>query len=384
MRQGPRRIRPSDRHVGRHGGLVGDPRPDRAGGGRLGARVQDGREPARRGHLLRRRRRGRGRLPREPELGVGQASCRSSSSARTTCTPPTRRSRCASPRAPRSAGGRGATAMPAEQVDGNDVFAVYQSARRAVEPAVASGQGPRLPRMPDVPLARARRACWTTRSGLSHPRRDRGLEATRPDEAGARGRSSALGVAGRRDAIARFEAESDAELAKAVAQGQARRRGRILSDLFRNLLSRRCDAQVLAGDRGGPRAGHGARPERLRGRDRRRRSQGGLRDHRAAIERFGAKRVFDVPNAENALTGIAIGAAAMGKRPVVVHPRNDFMFLAADQMINLAAKWRYMYQRRLRGADRGAGDRRQGLGTGRDALAEPARRSSGTSPGCTW
>ena len=33
----------------------------------------------------------------------------------------------------------------------------------------------------------------------------------------------------------------------------------------------------------------------------------------------------------------------MGKRPLVVHPRNDFMFLAMDQLMNLAAKWRYMY-----------------------------------------
>lgn len=64
---------------------------------------------------------------------------------------------------------------------------------------------------------------------------------------------------------------------------------------------------------------------------------------RAAFERFGASRVFDVPNGENAMTGIAIGAAAVGKRPVYVHPRNDFMFLATDQIINLAAKWRYMY-----------------------------------------
>lgn len=60
------------------------------------------------------------------------------------------------------------------------------------------------------------------------------------------------------------------------------------------------------------------------------------------IKRFPA-RVFDSPAMENALTGIAIGAAAMGKRPIVVHPRNDFMFLAFDMMINLAAKWKYMY-----------------------------------------
>jgi pyruvate/2-oxoglutarate/acetoin dehydrogenase E1 component len=61
-----------------------------------------------------------------------------------------------------------------------------------------------------------------------------------------------------------------------------------------------------------------------------------------ATKRF-PKRVFDSPAMENALTGIAIGAAAMGKRPIVVHPRNDFMFLAFDMIINLAAKWKYMY-----------------------------------------
>jgi pyruvate dehydrogenase E1 component beta subunit len=64
---------------------------------------------------------------------------------------------------------------------------------------------------------------------------------------------------------------------------------------------------------------------------------------RAAIERFGPDRIFDAPAMENALTGIAIGAAAMGKRPIVVHLRNDFMLLSFDQMINLAAKWQYMY-----------------------------------------
>ena len=62
-----------------------------------------------------------------------------------------------------------------------------------------------------------------------------------------------------------------------------------------------------------------------------------------AYRRFGAARVFDIPNCENAMTGIAIGAAVAGKRPVVVHPRNDFMFLCMDQLLNLAAKWRYMF-----------------------------------------
>ncbi|MGP4020959.1 alpha-ketoacid dehydrogenase subunit beta [Saccharopolyspora sp. 5N708] len=76
----------------------------------------------------------------------------------------------------------------------------------------------------------------------------------------------------------------------------------------------------------------------------------GVDDHKGtfgttkrAFELFGPSRVIDVPNSENACAGIAIGAAANGMRPVVVHTRADFMFLAVDALVNLAAKWRYMY-----------------------------------------
>lgn len=62
-----------------------------------------------------------------------------------------------------------------------------------------------------------------------------------------------------------------------------------------------------------------------------------------AYKQFGSSRVFDSPAMENALTGICIGAAAVGKRPIIVHPRVDFMFLSFDMLIQLAAKWRYMY-----------------------------------------
>ncbi len=62
-----------------------------------------------------------------------------------------------------------------------------------------------------------------------------------------------------------------------------------------------------------------------------------------ASKRFGHARVFDVPSCENALTGIAIGAALNGKHPILVNARHDFMFLALDQMINNAAKWKYTY-----------------------------------------
>lgn len=60
-------------------------------------------------------------------------------------------------------------------------------------------------------------------------------------------------------------------------------------------------------------------------------------------ERFGADRVFDTPTSENAMTGIGIGASLNGVRPVMTHQRLDFFLLAMDQLVNNAAKWRYMF-----------------------------------------
>jgi pyruvate dehydrogenase E1 component beta subunit len=60
-------------------------------------------------------------------------------------------------------------------------------------------------------------------------------------------------------------------------------------------------------------------------------------------ERFGVDRVFDMPTSENAMTGVAIGAALQGVRPVMVHQRLDFFLLAMDQLVNAAAKWHFMF-----------------------------------------
>lgn len=60
-------------------------------------------------------------------------------------------------------------------------------------------------------------------------------------------------------------------------------------------------------------------------------------------EKFGPRRVFDMPLSENGVTGICIGAAISGIRPVMVHQRIDFALLAMDQLINNAAKWHYMF-----------------------------------------
>ncbi len=57
---------------------------------------------------------------------------------------------------------------------------------------------------------------------------------------------------------------------------------------------------------------------------------------------FGTERIIDTPVSELACTGTAIGASLFGYRPIVVHPRMDFMLLAVDQIVNQAAKWRHM------------------------------------------
>lgn len=60
-------------------------------------------------------------------------------------------------------------------------------------------------------------------------------------------------------------------------------------------------------------------------------------------QRFGSDRVFDMPTSENAMTGVAIGAALNGIKPVMTHQRLDFFLLAMDQLVNGAAKWHYMF-----------------------------------------
>ena len=64
---------------------------------------------------------------------------------------------------------------------------------------------------------------------------------------------------------------------------------------------------------------------------------------RGLHKEFGAERVFDTPLAETALTGVAVGAAMAGMRPVYFHNRPDFLYLALDQLANHAAKWSFMF-----------------------------------------
>lgn len=55
------------------------------------------------------------------------------------------------------------------------------------------------------------------------------------------------------------------------------------------------------------------------------------------------ERVLDVPVSEGAFTGMAVGAAINGLRPIVHHGRVEFSLFAADQIFTQAAKWNYMF-----------------------------------------
>jgi pyruvate dehydrogenase E1 component beta subunit len=60
-------------------------------------------------------------------------------------------------------------------------------------------------------------------------------------------------------------------------------------------------------------------------------------------KRYGKERVFDIPLSENAMTGVAVGSAITGLRPILTHQRLDFALVSIDQIVNQAAKWHYMF-----------------------------------------
>lgn len=59
---------------------------------------------------------------------------------------------------------------------------------------------------------------------------------------------------------------------------------------------------------------------------------------------FGSERSFDTPLSETGLTGVAMGAALGGLRPVYFHNRPDFLMLGMDSIVNHASKWSYMFK----------------------------------------
>ena len=60
------------------------------------------------------------------------------------------------------------------------------------------------------------------------------------------------------------------------------------------------------------------------------------------LDKYGPDRVQDMPTAENGMTGVAIGTALTGMRPIITHQRVEFALLSVEQIVNQAAKWYYM------------------------------------------
>jgi pyruvate dehydrogenase E1 component beta subunit len=65
--------------------------------------------------------------------------------------------------------------------------------------------------------------------------------------------------------------------------------------------------------------------------------------YRGLIDEFGPTRIVDTPISEATIMGVAVGAALMGTRPVVEMRFADFALCAVDELVNQAAKARYMF-----------------------------------------
>ncbi len=81
----------------------------------------------------------------------------------------------------------------------------------------------------------------------------------------------------------------------------------------------------------------------------------GVADHKGIFgsttglaEKYGPGRVCDMPLAEEMMTGVAVGAALKGLYPIQTHIRADFVLLAMNQIVNLIAKYQYMFGGRFK------------------------------------
>lgn len=65
--------------------------------------------------------------------------------------------------------------------------------------------------------------------------------------------------------------------------------------------------------------------------------------YKGLVEEFGPERISDAPISEACIMGAAVGAAMMGTRPIVEMRFSDFALCAVDELVNQAAKARYMF-----------------------------------------
>ena len=112
--------------------------------------------------------------------------------------------------------------------------------------------------------------------------------------------------------------------------------------------------------------------------------QGAYKITQGLLAQFGEWRVRDTPIAEEAIAGVAVGAAFIGLRPIAEMMTFNFSLLALDMIVNHAAKYRYMSGGQIRCpmVMRGPSGRR-GPGGG-PALAGLRELVRATSPAWWW
>jgi pyruvate/2-oxoglutarate/acetoin dehydrogenase E1 component len=95
--------------------------------------------------------------------------------------------------------------------------------------------------------------------------------------------------------------------------------------------------------------------------------------YRGLVEEFGPERIADAPISEACIMGAAVGAALMGTRPIVELRFSDFALCAIDELVNQAAKARYMFG----GQGRVPLVVREPIGMGRSSAAQHSQSLEG-------
>ena len=112
--------------------------------------------------------------------------------------------------------------------------------------------------------------------------------------------------------------------------------------------------------------------------------QGAYKVSRGLLEEFGPMRVVDTPITELGFAGVGVGAAMVGLRPVIEFMTWNFALLAIDQLVNSAAKMRYMSGGQVGRAGGVPRARRLGAAARPRSTPRPSRATTPTSPGSRW
>jgi pyruvate/2-oxoglutarate/acetoin dehydrogenase E1 component/TPP-dependent pyruvate/acetoin dehydrogenase alpha subunit len=240
-----------------------------------------------------------------------------------------------------------------ERVDGNDVLAVYEAAKSAIAEC-RRGRGPVL-----LELLTYRRTGHSRRDTCNYQPRDERDEWFRRDPIAILGRRLLERGLARSDELAGIHQRNQGQFQDAVATAR-RQPLPSLDDLTTDVLAPAPKIEpkaAVAAESTGPRRLSIAEALREAIAEEMRRDEsvfclgediavaggwGGAFTVTLGLEQEFPTRMFNTPIAELGFFGAAVGAAIMGMRPIADVQYGDFLFLAMDQIVNNAAKLRYM------------------------------------------